>query len=390
MRSIAALLCTLCLGALACTPTVADDDDVSSDDDDAAPDEVQFVAVDTALTDCFRLNNEQPIDCPDEGEPFYGQDGHFTTPAPSYSTSADGAVVTDLHTGLMWEQGHHEEKLEYADAEAACEGLELGGRSDWRLPSLKELYSLADFRGEVGGAFYLDADTFELAVPDDGTLTGTHAYDMMGQTISSTPRFDDSSRGHYFFNFLDGHIKSSPDEGDAFASFYRCVSGDPEAFENDLVDNGDGTVTDEATGLIWQQDNAEQTPGDHQFDWESALAVCADLSLGGADDWRLPNIKELQTIVDYGRLEPSLDPVFGFEQAAGTGAYTWSSTSMINYPDWATYICFAECLSATGQDIHGPGAQRADPKVDQGLDWTGGIGDQQDVVQMDNYVRCVR
>jgi hypothetical protein len=350
---------------------------------------VQFVAVDTAMTECFAMNNEMPIPCPAPGEAFYGQDGNYQINPQSYAVNGSGDIVTDLNTGLMWEQEHHTTKLQYADVVAACEGSELGGYSDWRVPSIKELFSLADFTGTVGGDFYIH-DVFALAIPEEGDLTGTHEFDMMGQTISSTARPDDATRGHYFFNFLDGHIKSSPDEGSAFATFYRCVRGDETAFNNDFVDNGDDTVTDNATGLHWQQDSAEETTGDHQFTWQNALATCADLSLAGHEDWRLPNVKELQTIVDYERLEPSLDPIFGFTQATDTAAFYWSSTSMINYPDWATYVCFAECKSVTGVDIHGPGAQRADPKTDRGFDWTDGIGDQQDFVQMDNYVRCVR
>ncbi len=351
--------------------------------------DVAFIVVDTGLSGCYGNSNDE-VSCPAPGEPFYGQDGQYDSNPPAYQYDADAEVVLDLNTGLLWEKAHHRTKLAYSAAAAACEGLELAGHDDWRLPTIKELFSLADFRGTVGGEFYLDSAHFDLEIPTEGELTGTHMYEMMGQTWSSTIRPDDPAWGTYFFNFLDGHLKSSPDNP-MFEHFYRCVRGTPGVFENDFENHGDGTVTDHATGLVWQAANGMQGADDYQFNWEEALSYCDDLSLGGHDDWRLPDVKELQSIVDYTRADPALDTdVFSFEQTPGTGAYFWSSTSMIDYPDWATYFCFGPCLSHTGRDIHGPGAQRADPKRDNGIDFSDGVGDQRDVVQIDNYVRCVR
>lgn len=69
--------------------------------------------------------------------------------------------------------------------------------------------------------------------------------------------------------------------------------------------NGNGTVTDTVTGLTWQQAD----DGVYR-NWEQALSYCEDLGLGGKDDWRLPNALELQSLVDYSRYDPSIDPVF--------------------------------------------------------------------------------
>jgi hypothetical protein len=95
-------------------------------------------------------------------------------------------------------------------------------------------------------------------------------------------------------------------------------------------DNGDGTVTDICTGLEWQKEPADVN-GDGLFTypddaplWCNALAYCEGLSLAGHDDWRLPNVRELQSIVDYGRLEPAIDPAFGVPP--GVGLLYWSST----------------------------------------------------------------
>ena len=69
-----------------------------------------------------------------------------------------------------------------------------------------------------------------------------------------------------------------------------------------LADNGDGTVTDFDTGLVWQQqdDNIMRTQG-------NAISYCNGLALDGKSDWRLPQIKELTSIVDYRVTDPSID-----------------------------------------------------------------------------------
>jgi hypothetical protein len=97
-----------------------------------------------------------------------------------------------------------------------------------------------------------------------------------------------------------------------------------------FVDHGDGTVTDTCTGLMWQQDTADVS-GDGSIDsfgdtvtWCDANNYCDALDLAGHDDWRLPNARELQSIVDYGRINPSIDPVFG-----ALPEYYWSSTTHV-------------------------------------------------------------
>jgi len=80
-----------------------------------------------------------------------------------------------------------------------------------------------------------------------------------------------------------------------------------------------GTVTDERTGLVWQQQDDGQTRT-----WEAAISYCEGLTQpDNKNDWRLPNIKELESITDGGRYNPSIDPIF-----TGTHAsYYWSSTT---------------------------------------------------------------
>ena len=113
-----------------------------------------------------------------------------------------------------------------------------------------------------------------------------------------------------------------------------------------FTDNRDGTVTDDCTGLMWQKETADVN-GDGQISpdwdggdivlWQQALQYCEDLELAGRDDWRLPNVRELQSIMDYGRYSPAIDPVFGAE----SGRY-WSSSTFAFYPAlaWCVDFCY--------------------------------------------------
>jgi hypothetical protein len=116
-------------------------------------------------------------------------------------------------------------------------------------------------------------------------------------------------------------------------------SGCPTA--NRFVDNGDGTVTDNCTGLMWQRETSDVYADgtiDHKdvVGWLGALKHCEALELAGHTDWRLPNLRELQSIVDYGRCLPSIDPVFG----AVSGWYYWSSSTYVPLPSfaWIVYV----------------------------------------------------
>lgn len=99
--------------------------------------------------------------------------------------------------------------------------------------------------------------------------------------------------------------------------------------EGRFVDNGDGTVTDRCTGLMWEKETAPSF-----YDWESALMRCYYLTLAGYTDWRLPNINELQSIVDYGRYTPAIDPVFVVPSDTALKLY-WSSTGEYSDQVWS-------------------------------------------------------
>jgi len=109
-----------------------------------------------------------------------------------------------------------------------------------------------------------------------------------------------------------------------------------------FVDNGDGAVTDNCTGLMWQQMTADVDGDGHLtkqdgLPWCNALAYCENLSYAGHDDWRLPNARELGSIVDYGRWWQAIDPVF----QAFSETY-WTSTPYVFWSGFAWRVDFSD------------------------------------------------
>jgi hypothetical protein len=115
--------------------------------------------------------------------------------------------------------------------------------------------------------------------------------------------------------------------------YVRAVRGGQTS--NNFIDNGDGTISDTSTGLMWQKATAPGT-----YTWEQALTYCENLTLpaGGYSDWRLPNRNELQSIVDYSRYNPAIDTTY----FPGTVAENyWSSTTDANDTRYAWVVRFS-------------------------------------------------
>ena len=114
------------------------------------------------------------------------------------------------------------------------------------------------------------------------------------------------------------------------------------------MDNGDDTVTDNCTGLMWQQDTADIgndgtiTDADDVRLWCDAITYCEELTFGAGNhtDWRLPNVRELHSLVDFSRESPAIDTDFFAATAGGNRAY-WSSTSIASSNgDWEWIVFF--------------------------------------------------
>lgn len=266
-----------------------------------------------------------------------GQDGAYINNPLSYTDNGDG-TVTDDNTGLMWQKcsvGKNNDAscsgtasgfnwyqatgtfsaISNPSSQNVCGSLNLSGYNDWRLPANKELVTILDY-AIPGGAPTINTTVFP----------NTMAWFYW---TSTTWAVGDYAAWRVNFNFGDDGAYYKQD-----GYYVRCVRGGQT--QQTLVDNGDGTVTDNRTGLIWQQGE----PG--AMTWGSALTYCEGLSFAGSTDWRLPNIKELESLVDEARSYPSIDTT---KFPSAPVARYWSSTNDAGHPGIAWDVAFSSGYS---------------------------------------------
>ncbi len=244
-------------------------------------------------------------------------DGYYQAgKARRYSRSGD--VVRDNATGLEWQDnetvakrwltkenydaGNYEDTLGET-ATTYCANLPLDG-GGWRLPMIEELETLVD-----GGKYNpsVTENVFQDIIP--------------GYYWSSTTAANNTSYAwSVHFNSGDSDNRSK-----RFSNYVRCVRGgqlETSSFSRDYVTE---IVTDWATGLQWQDNEIVKTTEN----WSEAIDYCENtLTLGGHNDWRLPNINELLSIADRSRYNPSLD--MGTFEHVSSYRY-WSSTTSALY-----------------------------------------------------------
>jgi hypothetical protein len=315
---------------------------------------------DTGQTTCYD-NTAVLAPCPTLGQAFYGQDASYTINPMSYTKLdengddlpvEEGAwtMVRDNVTGLIWElkqekdstpnyDNPHDADNKYLwydsnpatnggnagtqgdgvttfDTEqfiAALNDANYGGHDDWRLPTIKELASIVNS-----------------SIPYPGPTINTTFFpntNMFWHWSSTTHSIVTDCAWDVYF-----------DEGNDYSHYkdnggcVRAVRGGQAGSLDHLVINGDGTVTDTDTGLMWDQD----TP-DNAMTWESALSTFENSTWAGYTDWRLPTIQELRSLVDYSRFNPVINITYFPDTAASC---YWSSTTYANGTDvaWGMYF----------------------------------------------------
>lgn len=302
------------------------------------------------------------ISCPAPGETYFGQDAQYAGPARSYTkldesggalpdTASAWAMVRDNVTGLIWEAKEARDAVaDYAnprDADNAytwCDtnpatsggdagtcgdndtedflaalnsGDGFGGHTDWRLPTINELRTI------------LHRDRAYSALDSTFFPEGKSSIYWAATTYAS------NTSKAWGVNVNIG-ADVVPTKASVSTYYVRAVRGGQMPAANRFVDNLDGTVTDTVTCLVWQQGTADITDDGaaDQMIWQEALAYAEGLTLGGHDDWRLPDISELTSIANYSTHSPAID-VSAFPDTVSS--LYWSLTTYYWLPEntWA-------------------------------------------------------
>jgi hypothetical protein len=258
--------------------------------------EPNYTLTDTGQTKCY--DNEKEISCPKPGESFYGQDGNYQGSQPAYNEN--GQTVTDLKTNLVWEQYDDPMKdtKDWREAKDYCQDLKLDS-GGWRLPTRSELISINNY------------GFFEHSIDRQFKLPSISSH--LPQSYWSS---DEYRNERWSVDFYDGVSDWS---GQNSNMYVRCVKGN-QIEKVKFQDNGDGTISDLSSGLVWQKnDNESKT-------WEEALNACESIG------WKLPNIRELESITDTANANP-WNPIFN-----ARGGMYWSSTTVAKRTDsaWVT------------------------------------------------------
>lgn len=231
-----------------------------------------------------------------------GVDGDFLIDPPSYTLQ--GARVADDVTGLTWERQPDPTPTSWSLAKDRCDALVIQGNDDWRLPSLMELSSLPDYGRYVNAT---------IGILDPALFTLPPSSSLWTATLSGDDVWVMSSIGA--FSRVSG-LKPELRVG-------LCVRG--LAPEGELrLDASCSMVIDPRTGRTWQR-GGKSTAATHEGWMTLAIDYCSTLALGGFDDWRLPNVKELMSLVaaiEQGAVSPdvfALAPGVIFSSASAVG-----------------------------------------------------------------------
>jgi hypothetical protein len=304
---------------------------IASDDPDSNP--YTFTVTGTGLV--------PPAKVPATGQTTSyttGDDGDLEIgvgwPAPRFVDNGDG-TTTDNLTGLMWETTPSSSSRQWENALSYANNLDLGTHTDWRLANINELMSLVNAEAATPASWLNGHDELSGVRSDQywtsniSITTSTLWGWVVHMDTGILGRQNISAYGSFAYAWAvrdaGGGAVAIPKTGKT--SKYR--TGDDGDLQKGVswpaprfVDYGNGIITDNLTGLMW-----EQAPEAVTKSWSDALAYAAGLTLGEYSDWRLPNRNELRSLVDYGSAYNTSSLGWqGFSQLQADNYY-WTSTT---------------------------------------------------------------
>lgn len=306
---------------------ISDEDEIIVADEDEIPDEITDEDEDivipeppkvyskvlcTGMAVCTDGEGNQIL-CPKENEELYGQDAQYAARKGcvphSYTeienpeaeepelraTVQASPFIKDNVTGLTWWLTGRGGSYEEMKDECA---VSYGGIEDWRLPTPQEAATLSDLGMLYGNK--IDPVYFS------GLYSGEAEEAVLDRAVSESYGYDLilTSVENYFYLLSEGVIArliNLARSSYSYEGYLMCVSGEKygEASAENysaVTENGDEMISDSSTNLFWQKEPVKKAT------WKEALSYCENLEYAGHTDWRLPNMNELATLIDYSKL----------------------------------------------------------------------------------------
>ncbi|MBV5307888.1 DUF1566 domain-containing protein [Chromatium okenii] len=276
---------------------------------------------DTGITTCSNAT-QNGLPCPVAD--FPGQDAEFGSNGFDFTKldaagnelpadATDHTCVRDNVTRLIWQVKISDSTFTFDQTAGYVNNVNttgLCGFNDWRMPDQKELMGIADH--SIGYPRPTIDTNYFPNTPNSEFWSGSPVADLSG---SAWVVSFGNGLAYYDGRNNDSHV--------------RLVRGG-QSFDS-FVDNADGTVTQSNTGLMWAKcsegQNGTNCIGDAKtMNWSAALTAANNSNLGGYDDWRLPNIKELQALVDYSRYVTAIDTDYFPNTPNGDYSWYWSGS----------------------------------------------------------------
>lgn len=286
---------------------------------------ITFANICTGQTTCYDWYN-YTHKCDEAGnlsgqDPYYARNGVCKQQEFSHKLYYnDETSEVDENLKLEW-MNKAGSLYTWEDAKKFCENLKYGGKEDWRLPLPRELM-ISGSDESIHKTVFLWSS---VSLGDDQAWFLDEEHDMVLRDKTET-------------------------------AYVRCVRGEPESgglpfsmsprFKTVGMNNVE-IVRDLESGIIWQKNISKN------FDWSDSMVYCEHSDYAGFTDWRLPNINELSSLVDYenGSVEfPIVTTILG--------PYFWSSTTneyASSLPAHTLDFTSGENISLTRQQYYNAG-----------------------------------